>query len=101
MKIVSLAKVGEPFVGIIEKENGYLSFIFSSQNNGYHELSIYPKSDYPSYEHFVAYISNYRSLGTCLKKPIEIKSISENELFRVHRTIKSLYFPFLKRHPSI
>ena len=88
MKIVSLEKVGEPFVGIVEQDDVFVSFIFSAANGGYHELSIYPKSDYPSYEHFIAYICNFKSHGICLKDPIEVKSITKQELYRVYKKIR-------------
>ena len=88
MKIISLEKIGKPFVGIVEKEDAYVTFLFSSEN-GYKEERVYPKSDFQSYEHFVAMIDNFKSYNCCVM-PIEIDSISEYELSRAYKIIQSL-----------
>ena len=90
MKIIAIDKIGKPFIGILEKEDAWVLFLYSSGNGGYHEITVYEKSNYQSYEHFVAHMCNYKSHGRCLRDPIEIDSLSEEELLRAHNTIQSL-----------
>ena len=88
MKIVCIEKIGSPFVGIIEKDDAYVTFLFSPDNGGYHEQEVYQKADYQSYDHFIAVISNYHAYAFCLKDPFPIDSISEKELSRAYESIR-------------
>lgn len=79
MKVISLDLQNGYFYGVIETKNIYQYFIMGSDKN-MEMIQWYEKKDYRDYDHFVRVMSKFDPNTIFLKKPIDIETLTADEI---------------------
>jgi len=79
MKIISIKSYSNGYTGIFEEDDKYVLFNLSKKGR-LKRLNEYNKEEYVDYNHFVGMMSKFIPLGSFLKEPVKIRSITIEEL---------------------
>ena len=78
VEIVSIAKAGDEFEGMVAFDTKYISFITRGKKIEYG--AEYKKTDYHDYEHFAAVIGKFNPYTFFLEKPIKVESVTRDSI---------------------
>ena len=87
IRILSLESLPEGYSGFFEEIENYVDFTLPS--SGKIKLNYkYKKADFGDYEHFAAVMGKFDPYVMFLKNPINVDSVTVEELDRVYRELK-------------
>ncbi|MDD2604725.1 MAG: hypothetical protein RBR20_03730 [Desulfobacterales bacterium] len=87
LRIICLQKYRSGYRGVIEEPENWVMFQFSHRH-GLRRLTVYPRSDFRDYSHFIGMMSRFIPANRFLPIPATLNQANPAEF---HRLWRSLY----------
>ena len=85
MHLIGYKAYRSGFFGCLADKDRYIYFLFAQKR--FREIVAYPKEDFESFHHFVAFLHKFVPLHFFLRRPLRMASLGTNELSAIGRRL--------------